>query len=131
MKTSTNYWWAHWNNDKLRASIENGINGNIAKFILQKYENYLGDKGFEFRYDKQKITLEHIAPQTEPNTKPHGYGDYNDEKFKNLIYSLGNYILLEEKQEIRDMVSGNVTWGKDMIKTRNKKIVKFVMLYYK
>lgn len=153
MKTSTD-WWGHWNNDKLRASIENWINENIAKFILWKYENYLYDKGFEFRYDKQKITLEHIAPQTEPNTKPHGYGNYNNEKFKNLIYSLGNYILLEEKhnksignttfykkcetykdlkqqQEIRDMVSENGTWGIEAIETRNKKIVKFVMSYYK
>ena len=114
----------------------------------------MGDKGFEFRYDKQKITLEHIAPQTEPNTKPHGYGDYNDEKFKNLIYSLGNYILLNEKhnksignttfyekhktyiylkqqQEIRDMVSENGTWDKIMIKKRNNRIVDFVMSYYK
>ena len=155
MKTSTDYWWGHWNNDKLRASIENGVNGNIAKFILWKYENYcFSDKGFEFRYDEQKITLEHIAPQTEPNTKPHGYGDYNDEGFRNLIYSLGNYILLEEKhnksigndtfykkcetykylkqqEEIRDMVSGNGTWGKAMIKKRNNRIVDFVMSYYK
>ena len=135
-------------------SIENGVNENIAKFILWKYENYhFSDKGFEFRYDKQKITLEHIAPQTKPNTKPHGYGNYNEE-FKNLIYSLGNYILLNEKynksignttfyekykiyiylkqqEEIMEMVSENGTWGKRAIRTRNKKIVKFVMSHCK
>lgn len=154
MKISTNYWWGHWNNDKLIASVENGVNGNIAKFILWKYENSFGDRSFEFRYDKEKINLEHIAPQTEPDTKPHGYGDYNDEEFTNLIYCLGNLILLSEKhnksignttfyekyktytylkqqEEIRNMVSENGTWGKSMIKKRNKKIVDFVMSYYK
>ena len=154
MKISTNYWWGHWNNDKLIASVENGVNGNIAKFILWKYENSFGDRSFEFRYDKEKINLEHIAPQTEPPTKPHGYGDYNDEEFINLIYCLGNLILLSEKhnksignttfyekyktytylkqqEEIRNMVSENGTWGKSMIKKRKKKIVDFVMSYYK
>lgn len=154
MKISTNYWWGHWNNDKLIASVENGVNGNIAKFILWKYENSFGDRSFEFRYDKEKINLEHIAPQTEPDTKPHGYGDYNDEEFTNLIYCLGNLILLSEKhnksigntifsekyktytylkqqEEIRNMVSENGTWGKSMIKKRNKKIVDFVMSYCK
>lgn len=154
MKISTNYWWGHWNNDKLIASVENGVNGNIAKFILWKYENSFGDRSFEFRYDKEKINLEHIAPQTEPPTKPHGYGDYNDEEFTNLIYCLGNLILLSEKhnksignttfyekyktytylkqqEEIRNMVSENGTWAKSMIKKRKKKIVDFVMSYYK
>ena len=154
MKISTNYWWGHWNNDKLIASVENGVNGNIAKFILWKYENSFGDRSFEFRYDKEKINLEHIAPRIEPDTKPHGYGDYNDEEFTNLIYCLGNLILLSEKhnksignttfyekyktytylkqqEEIRNMVSENGTWGKSMIKKRNKKIVDFVMSYYK
>ena len=154
MKTSTNYWWGHWNNDKLIASVENGVNGNIAKFILWKYENSFGDRSFEFRYDKEKINLEHIAPRIEPDTKPHGYGDYNDEEFINLIYCLGNLILLSEKhnksignaifsekyktytylkqqEEIRNMVSENGTWGKSMIKKRNKKIVDFVISYYK
>ena len=154
MKISTNYWWGHWNNDKLIASVENGVNGNIAKFILWKYENSFGDRSFEFRYDKEKINLEHIAPKKEPPTKPHGYGDYNDEEFINLIYCLGNLILLSKKhnksignttfyekyktytylkqqEEIRNMVSGNGTWGKSMIKKRKKKIVDFVMSYYK
>lgn len=154
MKISTNYWWGHWNNDKLIASVENGVNGNIAKFILWKYENSFGDRSFEFRYNKEKINLEHIAPRIEPDTKPHGYGDYNDEEFINLIYCLGNLILLSEKhnksignttfyekyktytylkqqEEIRNMVSENGTWGKSMIKKRKKKIVDFVMSYYK
>ena len=154
LKISTNYWWGHWNNDKLIASVENGVNGNIAKFILWKYENSFGDRSFEFRYDKEKINLEHIAPRIEPDTKPHGYGDYNDEEFINLIYCLGNLILLSEKhnksignttfyekyktytylkqqEEIRNMVSENGTWGKSMIKKRKKKIVDFVMSYYK
>ena len=35
------------------------------------------------------------------------------------------------EEEIRNMVSENGTWGKSMIKKRKKKIVDFVMSYYK
>lgn len=157
MKISTNYWWGHWNNDKLIASVENGVNGNIAKFILWRYEISL-HTGYEIRnlrYDSKKINLEHIAPKKEPTTKPHGYGKYDDD-FKNLIHSLGNYILLNEshnkslsnatfpnkyksykdgdlrqQREIIDMTSKNGTWGKKQIRDRNKKIIKFIMDYYK
>ena len=107
----------------------------------------------------KKINLEHIAPQTEPPAKLHGYGDYDNEEFKNLIYSLGNYILLNEnhnkslgnktfpekyesykkgdlrqQREIIEMISENknkIFWGKEMIKKRNKKIIKDVINYYK
>ena len=153
LKNTTDWWWAYWNNDRLRENIEY-VSHEYAKFILWKYENSFGDRSFEFRYDKEKINLEHIAPQKEPDTKPHGYGDYNDEEFINLIYCLGNLILLSEKhnksignttfyekyktytylkqqEEIRNMVSENGTWGKSMIKKRKKKIVDFVMSYYK
>lgn len=153
LKNTTDWWWAYWNNDRLRVNIEY-VSHEYAKFILWKYENSFGDRSFEFRYDKEKINLEHIAPRIEPDTKPHGYGDYNDEEFTNLIYCLGNLILLSEKhnksigntifsekyktytylkqqEEIRNMVSENGTWGKSMIKKRKKKIVDFVMSYYK
>lgn len=153
LKNTTDWWWAYWNNDRLIENIEY-VSHEYAKFILWKYENSFGDRSFEFRYDKEKINLEHIAPQKEPDTKPHGYGDYNDEEFTNLIYCLGNLILLSEKhnksigntifsekyktytylkqqEEIRNMVSENGTWGKSMIKKRKKKIVDFVMSYYK
>ena len=96
LKNTTDWWWAYWNNDRLRVNIEY-VSHEYAKFILWKYENSFGDRSFEFRYDKEKINLEHIAPQKEPPTKPHGYGDYNDEEFTNLIYCLGNLILLSEK----------------------------------
>ena len=144
LKNTTDWWWAYWNNDRLRVNIEY-VSHEYAKFILWKYENSFGDRSFEFRYDKEKINLEHIAPQTEPPTKSHGYGDYNDEEFTNLIYCLGNLILLSEKhnksignttfyekyktytylkqqEEIRNMVSENGTWGKSMIKKRKKKL---------
>ena len=155
LKNTTDWWWAYWNNDRLRVNIEY-VSHEYAKFILWKYEISL-QTGYEIRnlrYDSKKINLEHIAPKREPDTKPHGYGDYNDEEFTNLIYCLGNLILLSEKhnksignttfyekyktytylkqqEEIRNMVSENGTWGKSMIKKRKKKIVDFVMSYYK
>lgn len=156
LKNTTDWRWAYWNNDRLIENIEY-VSHEYAKFILWKYEISL-QTGYEIRnlrYDSKKINLEHIAPKKEPTTKPHGYGKY-DNDFKNLIHSLGNYILLNEshnkslsnatfpnkyksykdgdlrqQREIIDMTSKNGTWGKKQIRDRNKKIIKFIMDYYK
>lgn len=156
LKNTTDWRWAYWNNDRLIENIEY-VSHEYAKFILWKYEISL-QTGYEIRnlrYDSKKINLEHIAPKKEPTTKPHGYGKY-DNDFKNLIHSLGNYILLNESHnkslsnatfpnkyksykdgdlrqqlEIIDMTSKNGTWGKKQIRDRNKKIIKFIMDYYK
>lgn len=156
LKNTTDWRWAYWNNDRLIENIEY-VSHEYAKFILWKYEISL-QTGYEIRnlrYDSKKINLEHIAPKKEPTTKPHGYGKYDDD-FKNLIHSLGNYILLNEshnkslsnatfpnkyksykdgdlrqQREIIDMTSKNGTWGKKQIRDRNKKIIKFIMDYYK
>ncbi|WP_420359762.1 GmrSD restriction endonuclease domain-containing protein [Aeromonas caviae] len=42
------------------------------------------------------LSLEHIAPTTEPENKPHGYDNY-DEEFRNQsLNCLGNYLLLSK-----------------------------------
>lgn len=101
MKEASDWWWAHWNNDNLMNSLQGKIHHSTAIFILWKYENFLlqqGHSGYSpRRYDS--IThphLEHIAPQTEPNIKKHGYGNYNKDIFKNKIECIGNYLLLSE-----------------------------------
>ena len=84
MKTTNDWWWAYWNDDKLKESLRGGINSAVAKYLLWKYEVHLEQKGqagySPTRFDRIKNPeLEHIAPTTEPKMKPHGYDNYDDE----------------------------------------------------
>jgi len=158
LKTKTDWWWAHWNNDKLEESLQGGLNHGIAKYILWKYENHLQSEGkagyIPIRFDAitEKPELEHIAPTTEPEEKPHGYDTYDDE-FKNKYQNcLGNYLLLSkshnasihndpfakkhkdygilfQQREVKKLVpdpnKGN--WDRHIIQQRKEKIIKFIM----
>ena len=155
MKTTSEWWWAYWNNEKLRDSLQGGINHAVAKYLLWKYEVHLeqqGKSGYSpTRFDRIiSPELEHIAPTTEPEIKPHGYGNY-DEEFRNqYLNCLGNYLLLskshncavgnvpfskkletykhnEQQREIQTLVSENGVWNKEVIQTRKAKIVRFIL----
>lgn len=96
MKTTTQEWWAYWNNNQLEAAIQGDVESSVAKFLLWKYEIYLeqqGNAGYSpTRFDDIKSPeLEHIAPRTEPN-RPHGYDDFKN----NYLNCLGNYLLLSK-----------------------------------
>ena len=102
MKKTTDFWWAHWNEQKLNESLQDGLNHRLAKHLLWKYENYLKNpeprhRGYylNMRFEEiERPELEHIAPTTEPSKKPHGYDNY-DEVFRNqYLNCLGNYLLL-------------------------------------
>lgn len=151
MKTTTDWWWAYWNNEKLAESLQGGMNHSVAKFLLWKYEVYLerqGKSGYmPTRFDRIiSPELEHIAPTTEPGIKPHGYDNY-DEEFRNqYLNCLGNYLLLskshncavgnislsqklatythnEQQREVRSLVNENGIWSKEIIQKRKSKIV--------
>lgn len=158
LKTTDNWWWGYWNNVQFEHSLKGPINARKAKFLLWKYENHLlknlGKGGYNaIRYEGiEKPELEHIAPTTEPDERPHGYDVY-DEVFRNqFINCLGNYLLLskehnasisnhpfkdkhkdykilEQQREVRAMVPNPETeiWGKDIISKRQKIIVDFIM----
>lgn len=159
MKTAEEEWWAYWNNDKLRESLQGGIHSPVAKYLLWKYEVHLeqqeGNRGYSpTRFNKiEKPELEHIAPGTEPEQKPHGYDEY-DEEFKNQYFDcLGNYLLLskshncaignipfakkletytqnKQQSEIRKLVSGNGIWSKEVIEKRKEKIIRSIIDLY-
>jgi len=155
MKETTEWWWAYWNNDKLRESLQGGINHSVAKYLLWKYEIHLeqqGKAGYSLtRFDKIiSPELEHIAPTAEPEKKSHGYGNY-DEEFKNqYLNCLGNYLLLskshncavgnipladklatyvhnEQQREVKGLVPDGKIWGKKVIKKRKDKIINVIM----
>jgi len=153
---SDNWWWAHWNNEALRNSLQGEINQNVAKYLLWKYENYLiknsKHNGYKFRrYDDiEAPELEHIAPQTKNEEIASGYCDY-DEEFKELYLNcLGNYLLiskshncsignvpfqekrstythLEQQREIQQITETKEKWTKELIKQRKEKIVNFII----
>lgn len=155
MKTTNDWWWAYWNNEKLEESLQGGLNHSVAKYLLWKYEVYLEQQGksgyLPTRFDRIiSPELEHIAPTTEPESKPHGYDNY-DEKFRNeYLNCLGNYLLLSkshncavgniplveklatyihngQQREVKAMVPENGIWSKEIIKNRKKNIIQVIM----
>ena len=149
MKTTTDWWWAYWNNSEFEKSLQGGINHTTAKFLLWKYENYLegqGKKGYTAtRFDRIiDPELEHIAPQTE--NPESGYEKYDEEFIQKYIDCIGNYLLLSkshncsagnkpfavkrdsynhlaQQREIQEMTSDNLVWTKDLINLRKQKII--------
>ena len=150
-------WWAHWNNEELKRSLQGKINHSTAKYLLWKYENFLlgqGKNGYALiRFnDIVDPELEHIAPQTPTNGEPiaAGYCDYDDEFKQEYMDCLGNYLILskshncsvrnnpfadkrnsynhlEQQREIQRLTTENNTWTKEQIKNRKNKIIDFII----
>lgn len=155
MKTTTDWWWAYWNNERLNESLQGGNNHSVAKYLLWKYEIHLEQQGktgySQTRFDRIiSPELEHIAPTTEPESKPHGYDNY-DEEFRNqFLNCLGNYLLLskshncavgnipltkkletythnEQQREVKGLVPNNGIWSREIIQKRKDKIINVIM----
>jgi len=154
MKTTTEWWWAYWNNEELERALQNGLDHSVAKFLLWKYENSLrgiSERGYGFyRFDEIKFPeLEHIAPTKEPKEKPHGYDIYDEEFIGKYLNCLGNYLLtskphnaslqndpfqlklkryteLKQQFEVQELGKNGI-WNRAIIQNRKEKIVNFVM----
>lgn len=158
MKKETQSWWAYWNDEAFKRSLQDKVEGGTAKYLLWRYENYLrgwAERGYApMRYDEiPEPELEHIAPQTEPSARLHGYDEY-DEEFRNeYIECIGNYLLvskrhnraignhpfavkwetydyLEQQREIQKMVPKEGVWNKEAIRLRKDKIIRFILDTY-
>lgn len=153
MKTTTDWWWAYWNNERLIESLQGGINHSVAKYLLWKYEVHLeqqGKAGYSpIRFDSIiNPELEHIAPKTE--NPESGYDTYDEEFVKQYIDCLGNYLLvskshncsvgnkpfvekrasykhLEQQREIQEMTKDNPKWTRNHIQRRKEKIIHVLM----
>lgn len=157
LKTTTDGWWDYWNNTELEKALKGELNHTVAKFLLWKYENFLklsinkaGYKAGRYNDIINLPELEHIAPQTEPKLKPHGYGVYDDEFKNKYLNCLGNYLLvskqhncsignitfseklktyttLEQHRELKSLLDDSGIWTKEVIKKRHTKIVAFIL----
>lgn len=155
MKTQSEWWWAYWNDDKLKESLQGKIDHSTAKYLLWKYETHLeqqGKSGYSpSRFDRIiSPELEHIAPTAEPDERPHGYDVYDDEFRNQYLDCLGNYLLLSkshncavghipfskkwvtyvhnaQQREIQILATQNGIWGKTLIQHRKDKIIRFIM----
>lgn len=155
LKNTTNLWWSYWNNENLTSALQGAVNHPVAKYLLWKYEVYLEKQGKDgyspTRYDRIKNPeLEHIAPKSEPDEKPHGYEEYDDEFKKEYLNCLGNYLLLskshncavgnipfpnklqtyihnEQQREIEKFIGKKKVWGKNIIQKRKNAIVKAIL----
>lgn len=159
LKTQTEWWSAYWNDEKLKESLQGRIDPPVAKFLLWKYEGHLEQKGksgyspTRFNERIKSPELEHIAPKTEPDKKPHGYDVYDDEFKNQYLDCLGNYLWLskshncavgnipfaekwatythnEQQREIRSLVPEKGIWSKKLIQDRKDKIISFIMANY-
>ena len=152
---SSEWWWAHWNDESLNKSIQGSINHSVSRFLLWKYENHLqsqGKGGYKFLpYSNiEQPELEHIAPQTKNEKIASGYCAYDDEFIEQYLNCLGNYLLiskkhncsignipfmekrasynhLEQQREVQAMTEGKRKWNKALIKSRKDKIIEFIM----
>ena len=150
---SDNWWWAYWNNESLKRSIQDKINRGIARFLLWKYENHLdslGKNGYvPKRYDNiENPALEHIAPVTD--NPESGYPIYDEVFVTQYRDCLGNYLLvsqshnssignksfvekwktynhLAQQREVKEMTRENQIWTKELIEQRKQKIIGFIM----
>ena len=104
MKTTEDWWWAHWNNNAFKMAVEGEMRpSQSAKYILWRYENYLhrnGKGGYKSLSpeDLRTMTIEHIMPQTLPEGPETGYDSFDgdDAESRRMSYTnqLGNYILI-------------------------------------
>lgn len=157
MKKTEDWWWRYWNDTELLNALQGGLNPQVAKYLLWKYENFLESQGkpsgySPSRFERIKLPeLEHIAPITEPTKKPHGYDKYDEEFQKQYLHCLGNYLLvskshncaignipfsekyltyeiLAQQREIQKLaLENNGIWDRDVIRKRKENIIKFIM----
>lgn len=153
--SNSEWWWAYWNDDALINSIQGGLNHDVGKFLLWKYENYLlsqGKGGYHWLpYSAiDDPELEHIAPQTKNEDVASDYGKYDEVFVEQYLNCLGNYLLISKKhngsignspfsqkrksytylaqqREVQDMTEGKEKWGKSLIRMRKEKLVNFIM----
>lgn len=143
-KLRNDWWWGYWSDKEMLNNLNSGwFYGNrVDNYLLWRYEQYLCNDN----YPTPKITygevisnesIEHIAPQTQPNPIENGYGIYEDIENPsegitsgNWLNCVGNLMLMAGRQNSslgnRPFPQKLEVYGKDNLLNQQKEIIDFV-----
>lgn len=138
------WWWGYWSDKEMLNNLNSGwFYGNrVDNYLLWRYEQYLCNDN----YPTPKITygevisnesIEHIAPQTQPNPIENGYGVYEDIENPsegitsgNWLNCVGNLLLMAGRQNSslknHPFPQKLEVYGKDNLLNQQKEIIDFV-----
>ena len=143
-KLKSDWWWGYWSDKEMFNHLKSGgFYGNrVDNYLLWRYEQYLCSDNYpvpKVAYGDviSNESIEHIAPQTQPESLDNGYGIYDDkENPEEGIVSgewmncVGNLMLMAGRQ---NSSLGNClfsqklqVYGKDNLLNQQKEIIEFV-----
>lgn len=143
-KLRNDWWWGYWSDTEMLNHLKSkSFYGNrIDNYLLWRYEQYLCNDNYpipKVAYEDviSNESIEHIAPQTQPNPLENNYGIYEDgENPSEGIVSgewmncVGNLMLMAGRQ---NSSLGNCSfhrklqvYGKDNLLNQQKEIIEFV-----
>lgn len=143
-KLRNDWWWGYWSDTEMLNHLKSKLfyGYRIDNYLLWRYEQYLCNDNYpipKVAYEDviSYESIEHIAPQTQPNPLENNYGIYEDgENPSESIVSgewmncVGNLMLMAGRQ---NSSLGNCSflrklqvYGKDNLLNQQKEIIEFV-----
>lgn len=143
-KLKHDWWWGYWNDSQLYNHLSSGwFYGNrVDNYMLWRYEQYLCNKDYPMPkviYSEviSNESIEHIAPQTQPNPTENGYGIYEDKENPEegilsgeWMNSIGNLMLMSKSQNSslgnKPFQKKLKVYGNDNLLNQQKEIADFI-----
>lgn len=143
-KLKKDWWWGYWSDSEMFRHLKSGwFYGNrVDNYLLWRYEQYLCNDN----YPTPKVSygdvvsnesIEHIAPQTQPESLENGYGVYEDSENPSdgivsgeWLNCVGNLMLMAGRQNSslgnRPFSQKLQVYGSDNLLNQQKEIIEFV-----
>lgn len=144
-KLKNDWRWGYWSDTEMFNHLKSGgFYGNrVDNYLLWRYEQHLCSKN----YPTPKVTygdvisnesIEHIAPQTQPDPLENGYGIYDDNENPSegivsgeWMNCVGNLMLMAGSQNSslgnRPFPQKLQVYGKDNLLNQQKEIIDFIV----
>jgi len=143
-KLKNDWWWGYWSDTEMVNHLKSGwFYGNrVDNYLLWRYEQYLCSNNYPvpkvtYRDVISNESIEHIAPQTQPDPLKNGYGSYDDNENPSegivsgeWMSCVGNLMLMAGSQ---NSSLGNCpfpqklqVYGRDNLLNQQKEIIEFV-----
>lgn len=141
-------WWGYWNDEEMLDHLKQEwfYWNRVSNYLLWRYEQYLCNDNYpEPKVDFQKMiskeSIEHIAPQTEPQNLPeikeNGYGTYDNKQNPsegivsgNWMHCVGNLMLMAGNQNSslgnKSFIEKLHIYGSDNLLNQQKEITEFI-----